>query len=86
MCCFEEFTNSEIKPTCKAMGFFVPGEKYINVDQYKVPSEVKSEQLLMETMYYSFFERNQLEYKIRDKLEKMTQQKKNPKKNCRTHQ
>ena len=74
------FGNSEIKPTIKRLGFFVPGDKYIRVQSGEVPKQEDVDRQRRETEFYSYFERNKLEYEIRDKFNRMMDQCEDPQK------
>ena len=73
------FKNSEIKPIVKRLPFFVPGDKYVRVKKNQVPKKEDIERQRRETEFYSYFERNKLEYEIRDKYNKMVEDEEDPK-------
>ena len=72
------FPISEIKPTCKIMSFFEPDKKRFSCPQGEEAPVEKSEQLLKQTEFFQFFERNKLEKEIYEKYLKMKEEKKNP--------
>ena len=74
------YKMSEISPTVKRMGYFVPGEKYIRVEKGKVPSLADAERQRNETEYYGFFLRNKLERGIEKEYLEMTRKKEDPRK------
>ena len=72
------YKSSELEPSVRRMGFYLPDQVPVNLHVKKVPSESNNKKQRNQTQYYSFFERNRMEYKIAKKYKTMVRRKKDP--------
>ena len=65
------FPISELKPSVKRLGYFVPDDQLVNVEAGEVPDVANSEKQLNEHAFMAFFKRNKMERRIYEKYLEM---------------